>query len=204
MHIYSSCMQILSLVQYTQSPRRNPSHFSLHLSAAHPRRGNRNVIIPKRIGVPPIRLPAKVNSRNLGLEAAALPLRSISISDARFGRQPGNGIPVKPCLDRSVRSEMVLKTLPGARGELGRGGDPGGRKIRQGGVVGFAVEHEDLVLAPDPQVFLAALGRVGHGDEGDVRVGEGFLGFSGNIRGRRKKKRNEREKKKKTHIQART
>ncbi len=46
------------------------------------------------------------------------------------------------------------------------------REVGQGSIVGFAVVHEDLALAADAEMLLAALSRVGHGDEGHMRGGE--------------------------------
>ena len=66
---------------------------------------------------------------------------------------------------------MVLKARPGVcRKRLG-GSDTLRRQVWQGGVVCFAVVHEDLGLTADTEMLSCALSGVGHGDEGDVGVG---------------------------------
>lgn len=74
---------------------------------------------------------------------------------------------------------MVFEALPSA----GRKGDRGCDALRghfgESGVVGLAVVHEDLVLATDSEMLACSLGRVWHGDEGDVVGGQGGGGFPG-------------------------
>lgn len=145
------------------------------LETSNPRRADSDIIIPESVRVPSVRLPPKVHGRYLRLDAAPLPLRGVRVRHAGLAGQAGDHGPVQPRLDRSVRSEVVLEALPGVCRE-GLGGRHALRgEIREGGVVGFAIVHEDLVLPADSEVLLLPLGRVGHGDEGHVGVCEGFL-----------------------------
>src|SRR6187399_1811043 len=91
-------------------------------SAPHARRGNSNVVVPKRVGVPAVRLPAKVDGRDLGLDGAPLPLGGVGVRDAGLAGQAGDDVAVEPRLDGAVRAEVVLEALPAAGGEGGRGG----------------------------------------------------------------------------------
>jgi hypothetical protein len=74
---------------------------------------------------------------------------------------------------------MVLKARPGVRRQWLGCRDTVGTEIWKGGIVGLAVVHEYLGLAANAEMFLCALGGVGHRDEGDVGVGQGFGGFAG-------------------------
>lgn len=142
-------------------------------------RPNRHIIIPKRIRIPAIRLPTKINRRNLRHIRTPRPLRRIGIRGRRSHRQPRDGIAIQPRLNRAVGANVVLETLPASRGEGFGGGDPLGGEVGQGGVVGFAVVHEDGGLAADAEVFVCSLGGVELGDEGHVVGGESGGGFSG-------------------------
>ena len=62
---------------------------------------------------------------------------------------------------------MVFEAFEGAGGQGFGGSGALGGHVGQGGVVRFAIVHQDLVLAADAQV-LAGLGGVRHRDEGDV------------------------------------
>jgi hypothetical protein len=141
---------------------------SFHLLAPDPRSTNHNIIIPDGISVATITLPTKVHARNLRLDAAPLPLRSIGVRDARLDRQARNSSIVQPRLNSAVSAEMVLEASPGVGGESGGSGNALGREVGKCGVVGFAVVHQDLGLATDAQMLLGALSRVGHGYERDV------------------------------------
>lgn len=70
---------------------------------------------------------------------------------------------------------MVLEALPLVGGDVLGGGDAFGGEIGKSGVVGLVVVHEDLALAADAEVLALALGCVGHGDEGDVRIVKGLF-----------------------------
>jgi hypothetical protein len=141
---------------------------SFHLLAPDPRPTNNNIIIPDGISVTSITLPAKVHARNLRLDGAPLPLRSIGVRHARLDRKSSNSGVIQPCLNSAVSAEMVLEASPGVGGESGGSSDSLGREVGQRGVVGFAVVHQDLGLATDAQMLLSALSRVGHGYERDV------------------------------------
>jgi len=144
------------------------------LGAPNPGRRNGNIIIPESIRVSSVALPSKVNRRHLRLNRAPLPLRCIWIRRALDARQARDNLAVQPRLDAPVGAELILEALPASGGEGCRGGDTLRGEVREGGVVGFAVVHEDGVLAADAEVLLGALGGVGHGDEADVGGGEGF------------------------------
>lgn len=128
-----------------------------HLSTPNPCRANRNIIIPESIGIASIALPTKVNSRNLRLDRAPLPLGSIGVGNTRLAGKPSNNLVIQPSLDSTVGSKVILEALPAAGGEGGGGGDTLRREVREGGVVGLAVVHEDLALAADAEVLVAAL-----------------------------------------------
>lgn len=106
-------------------------------------RADRHIIIPERVGSPTIRLPAKVDCRDLWYVRASRPLGSIGISNARSNRETGNGVAVQPRLNGSVGANVVLEALPGPSGQRLRRGNPLGRKIRERGVVGLAVIHQN-------------------------------------------------------------
>ena len=72
---------------------------------------------------------------------------------------------------------MVLKASPGVGGEFCGSSNAIGGEIRECGVVGLAVVHQDLGLSTDAEMFLGALRGVGHGDERDVGVSQGLGGF---------------------------
>jgi hypothetical protein len=174
---------------YIQSPAPRSHHMlndstppKLMLALTpNPSRANRYIIIPESIRIPAIRLPAKVDPRNLRLEGAPLPLRPIRIANARLDREPRDRRAVQPRLDAAVGAKVVLEAAPLVRGERRRACDALRRQIRERRVVAFAVVHEDFALAADAEVLLCALGRVGHRDEGHVGVGEGFGGFPGGV-----------------------
>lgn len=63
---------------------------------------------------------------------------------------------------------MVLEAFPASCGEGLGGGDALRGEVGEGGVVGFAVVHEDGGLAAYAEVFVCSLGGVELGDEGDV------------------------------------
>ena len=73
------------------------------LSASNFSGADSNIIVPEGIDVSSIRLPTKINSCDLRLDAAPLPLRRIAISHTRLASEAGDGISVQPCLDRSIR-----------------------------------------------------------------------------------------------------
>jgi hypothetical protein len=52
-------------------------------------------------------------------------------------------------------------------------------EIWKGRIVDFAIVHQDFALTTDAKMLVGALGRVRHGDEGDVIIGEGGGGFAG-------------------------
>lgn len=60
---------------------------------------------------------------------------------------------------------MVFKALEGAGGK-GRGGGNALRgEVGKGGIVGFAVVHQDLALATNAKMLVSAEGVVGHDDK---------------------------------------
>lgn len=73
---------------------------------------------------------------------------------------------------------MILNALPSVGLEGRRSGNALRREIGQGSVVRLMVVHEDLALSTDAEVLSSRLGRVGHGDEGDVGVGNGLGGLT--------------------------
>lgn len=159
-------------------------HRSLTLSrrrilAPHSRPTNNNIIIPERVRIPAIRLPPKVNPGDLRNNITPLPLPRVLVSVARSAGEALDDLVIQPGLDGAVRAEVVLEAFPGAGRKRGRRLDALGGEVGKGGVIGLAVEHEDGALAADAEVLAFALGGVGHGDEGDVGVGETRGGLAG-------------------------
>jgi hypothetical protein len=162
---------------HNSSPYSNPSaNTSL---APNPRRADDNVIIPEGVGVPAVRFPAKVDGRGTRPDAAPLPLVGIRVADSGAVPQAGDGSVVEPCLNGPIGANLVLEAHPLVRGELSGGSNTLRREFRESSVVLLAVPHQDPVLAADAEVLLGALGRVWHGDEGDMGVGEGTRGLTG-------------------------
>lgn len=143
------------------------------IPAANPLGADGDIVVPKRVCISAVRLPAKVDARDLWLDAAPLPLRRVGVRDAGLAGEARDGLVVEPRLERAVGAQVVLEALPAVGGQRRRRGDALRRQVRQRRVVRLAVEHEDLALAAYAEVLLGALRRVGHGDEGDVRVGQG-------------------------------
>jgi hypothetical protein len=139
--------------------------------ATNTSRRNSNIIVPEGVRVPTIRLPSEVNARDLGLDRAPSPLPRVGVV---LRGQPSDGFPVQPRLNGPIRTQVVLKTLPAARGKSLGGRNAVGRQVGKRRIVGLAVVHEDLGLAADAKVLLGALCGVGHGDERDVRVSQGL------------------------------
>jgi hypothetical protein len=137
-------------------------------------RADGDVIVPEGIRVSSVRLPAKVDSADLGLDATPLPLGGVGVGHTGLAGETGDGFAVQPCLDGAIGAQVVLEALPTAGGKGSGGGDTLGRQVGQGGIVRFTIVHQDLALAADPEVFIGSLGGVGHGDEGDVRVCQGL------------------------------
>jgi hypothetical protein len=137
-----------------------------------------DVIVPEGIGVATIRLPSEIDGSNLGLKRAPLPLSGVGIINTGLDGKSVDGVSVQPSLNGTVGSYVVLEALPTAGGKGGRGSNALRGEVGKRRVVSLAVVHQDLALASNTQVFLSTLGRVGHGDEGDVSVGEGLGGFS--------------------------
>ena len=142
--------------------------------APNPRRANRDIIIPEGIGIATIALPAKVHTGDLRDGRSPLPLCCVGVSDTRLDCQAGDSSIVEPGFNRAVSAEMVLEAGPCVRRKSSGRGNALRRKIGQRGVISFAVVHDDFGLATDAEVLVGALGGVRHGDEGDVRVGQGF------------------------------
>jgi hypothetical protein len=163
------------LAQFTS--RENKSFINNHLTT-NLLIANNNIIIPESVRISTIALPAKVNTRRLGLNAAPLPLRRIRVAHTGLRRQPRDSSPVEPGLDAAVRADVVLEAAPGVGGDGDGGGDALGREVWESGVVGFTVVHQDLGLSADAQVLVGALGGVGVSDECDVGVGECLCGFA--------------------------
>ena len=144
------------------------------LSASNAGRADGNVVVPEGVGVPAIRLPAKVDGSGLRLDAAPLPLGGIRVAHTRLRCQPSDNVAVQPRLDRAISSEVILEALPAASREGRRGGDALRGEVGERGIIGLAVVHQNLALPTDAEVLLGSLGGVGHGDEGYVRVGQGL------------------------------
>jgi len=139
---------------------------------------NDDIVVPESVSIATVGFPTEVNGRDLGHEAAPRPLAGVGVRGALLDGQTGDGGVVQPGFEGAVGAQVVLKAIPATRGKGGRGGDPLRGKVGQRRVVGLPVVHEDLALPADAQVLLGTLRRVGHGDEGDVGVGEGLGGFS--------------------------
>ena len=93
------------------------------------RTANNNIIIPERIRISTIRLPAKVDGGDLGLGATPLPLARIGIRGPRLHSQTINSGVVQPRLHRAVGAQVILETLPGARRKGFRGSDTLRREV---------------------------------------------------------------------------
>jgi len=92
------------------------------LFAPNPCRANSNVVVPERIGISPVRLPAKVDGSNPGLDAAPLPLGGVGVGDTGLAGETGDDSVVQPCLYAAVWAKVVLEALPRVcRKGLGRG-----------------------------------------------------------------------------------
>lgn len=73
---------------------------------------------------------------------------------------------------------MVFKAFPGACSKgLGSRSTLWG-EVGKSSIVGLPVVHQNFVLATNTEVLARALGRVGHGNEGDVAGGKGRSGFA--------------------------
>lgn len=138
---------------------------------------NDNIIVPKRIDITPIALPPKVHACNLRHRRPPLPLCRIRVGHSSLDRQARHCRIVQPRLHCPVSTQVVLEARPGVDWEGGRCSDTLGREVRKSSVVCLAVVHEDLGLAADAEVLFGALSGIGHGDEGDVRIGQGFGSF---------------------------
>ena len=166
---------LLSGVTYVQFRRYA---FPCNRLASNPAATNNDIIVPHSVSITAIAFPSKVGSRNLRLNTAPRPLSRIRIRRSIAHSQSRYRYVVQPRRHTSVSTQMVLKARPSIRWQrLGRRDTLWGQ-IRQSSVVGFAVVHEDLGLSSDAEVFVCALSRVGHGDEGYVGVGQSFCGFA--------------------------
>lgn len=142
--------------------------------ASNTRRADDNVIVPERVGVAAVRLPAEVDARGLGLDGAARPRAGVGVGDARPICQTRNHSAVQPGLNGAVGADVVLKALPVAGGQGGRGGNTLRRELGEGSIVRLAVVHQDRTLPADTKVLVGTLGGVWHGNEGDMRGGKGL------------------------------
>jgi hypothetical protein len=142
---------------------------------------NGDVVVPEGVDIVTVRLPTEVNSSNLGLDGASLPLVCIRIGDTRLFRKTSNSISVQPSLNTAVGAQVIFETFPGTDGKCDRGGNALRREVWEGRIVDFAIVHQDLALTADAEMLVGALGGVRHGDEGDVIVGEGSCGFAGKV-----------------------
>jgi hypothetical protein len=181
---YATCMYTILKPDFTRWRRQPP--WRIMYSAAAPLAGapgavraHDDIIVPELVSTATIRLPAPVDTSNLGLDARALPLRGVGVRGSRLGRQAGDGLVVEPGFDSAVGPEVVLEAHPRVGRQRLGGGDALRRQVRQRGVVRLAVVHEDAALAADAQVLLGALRGVGHSHEGHVGGVKGSRGFSG-------------------------
>jgi hypothetical protein len=152
-----------------------PSKPLLLDSATNALGADSNVIVPESVGSTTVRLPAKVDTLDLGLGVAVLPAVGVGGRLAGLVDETLDRAVVEPSGDGAIGGEVVLEALPLVGGDVLGGGDAIGGEIGEGSVVGFVVEHEDLALAADAEVLALALGCVGHGDEGDVGIVEGLF-----------------------------
>lgn len=134
-------------------------------------RANSDVVVPESVDIPTVRLPTEVDSGDFGLDRALRPLVGVGVG---LGRKTSNGIAIQPSLNGAVGAQVVFEAFPGAGRKGGRGGNALWGEGGKGGVVGLAVVHQDLALATNAEMFSGGLSGVGHGDEGDVGVGEGL------------------------------
>jgi hypothetical protein len=107
-----------------------------------------------------------------------LPLGSVGVGNTRLAGKTGNGFVVQPCLDTAVGAYMILETVPRPSRKSCGGGNALRREVRKGSIIGLSIVHQNLALATNSQMLVAPLGRVGHSDKGDVRVGEGLGSFA--------------------------
>lgn len=116
-------------------------------------------------------------SGDLGLHRTPAPSLRVGVLRAVANRQPSNRHVVQPRLDAAVGTQVVLEACPCVGRQRLRRRDAVGRQVRKRSIIRFAVVHEDLGLASDAQVLVGSLSRVGHGDEGYVRIGESLACF---------------------------
>jgi hypothetical protein len=74
--------------------------------------GNSNIGIPERIRIPTIRFPPKINTRDLRLDAALLPLGCVAIRHTSFGSQARDSVAVHPRLDYAIGPQVIFKYIP--------------------------------------------------------------------------------------------
>lgn len=118
--------------------------------------GNNNVVVPESVGVSAIRLPAEVNTLDLGLVVAPHPLRAVGVVGVGSYVQTADGVAVQPGLNGAVSTQVILEALELAGRERGRSSNALGRKIGEGGVIRFTVVHENVALATNTKVLVGA------------------------------------------------
>jgi len=148
-------------------------------STSNTARADDDIVVPEGVGVSTIRLPTEVDRGDFGLDGAPLPLGGVTVGDPGLTGKTSNSVAVQPSLNGAVGAQVVFETLPTAGGKGGGGSDTLRGEVGKGGIVGLAVVHHDSALATNAEMLFGALGRVGHGDKGDVGVGEGLGGFAG-------------------------
>jgi hypothetical protein len=146
-------------------------------STADAGRRDGDIVVPEGIRIATIRFPTEIHARDGGDLAARGPA---GVEGVRGG-EARDGDAVEPGADAAVGAQVVLEALPGAGGERHGGGHAVGGEVRERGIVGLAVVHQDRVLPADAEVLVGALGGVRHDDEGDVVGGEGGGGFPGEM-----------------------
>lgn len=151
---------------------------SSHRLTSNTRTANNDIVIPECVGISTIRLPPKVNTRDLGLKATPRPLSGIGVCSSRLDGQSINSGVVQPCFHGAISSQVVLETLPRAGGKRFGGRDALRGEVGECGIVGFAVVHDDLGLTTNAEMLAGGLCGVGHCDEGYVGVGQGLGRFA--------------------------
>lgn len=146
--------------------------------ASNAGRANHDVVVPESIDISAVRLPPEVDPGDIGFYGALLPLGGIAVCNTCLDSKTSNSDSIQPSLNGADKTQVVFEAFPGAGGKGGGGGNTLRREIGKGGIVGLAVVHQDFALATNAEVLVGPLGRVRHGDEGDVGVGEGLRGFA--------------------------
>lgn len=139
---------------------------------------NGDVVVPERISVPAIRFPSEVNAGDLGDVGFCLELGGGGIRNTWVDSKTRDRVAVQPGLDSAIGAQVILEALEGTGRKWDRLGGALRRHVGHGSVVGLAIIHQNLILAAKAKILASALGRVRHGEEGNVVGGQSRCGLA--------------------------